>query len=518
MRSLMPLALSLLFLLAPSLARANEAPLPETPAQFVASAVPEWADREAVQAALEDAGANWTELALALDSLAQREGQASEGDYRILYNNLVWLITSAPHLDRLELTQVILLENLRLAQQAGAQFDYQLDSDLFRRYVLNYRLDDEPVTAWRTELAARYAKQADPSSIAAAVAQGFTVRERGYFGPQADPLSVDSARAGTGQELALLTAAAVRSRGYGTRFVREGLSGKSWVEVYSGDPRVYDAAAWTPLYPDAPEHNGEPAYAVELCGGRLAVATAGDAFGQEQVTARYGEVCGLTVEFTRAGATVPDYEHWSVTAMHNGQIVALDDLGYPLGEMDYPLDTTPDGAVVYYLGAPGAYQLQAGVRYPGGIVHLLTRDFTAEPGGLVHISLALDAPEDLPVTALADRQVELPLAEMEPGHRAWLFVIFDDSEPSVRALELLKSYQDDPRVAYQAAAFDADRPDLREFARETLKVTADDPKPVVILVIDGVTKLYRCGYDLSIAQWIERALDEAGLQPPATAA
>ena len=505
------LALCLPCLLALTPARAEETAPPTEQAEFAAAKVPDWADREAVQTALEDAGDNWVELAAALESMLLEEGQDYDEDYRITYNNLVWLITSSPHLDRLELTEGILLENLWMSQNSAYDFNYQSDSDFFRRYVLNYRLGDEPVTSWRRLLADRYKGFGKPAAVAAAVAEGFTIRERGYFGPIAGPVSVDNARAGTGQELALLTAAAVRSLGYATRFVREGLSGTSWVEVYTGDPREYDPLAWTPLYPSAPEHNGDASYAAELCDGRMAVVTAGDAFGQEQVTARYGGVCGLTVAFTRAGEDVPDYEHWSVTAMHKGQIVALDDLGYPLGEMDYPLDTTPEGATVYYLGAPGKYQLQAGVRYPGGIVHLLTRDFTAAPGGLVELTLALDAPPDLPAVGLVERQVELPLEEMMPGHRAWLFVIFDDSEPSVRALELLKPYQDDPRVAYEADPYAADSADLQELSRETLKVKDDDLKPVVILVIDGETKLYRRGYDLSIAQWIERALDEAGL-------
>jgi hypothetical protein len=509
MRHLLLLSLVLLSTVISSLAAERETPLLATAAEFTATEVPEWADRTAVQTALEDAGENWRELAQALREAGAEAGMAAEP--KAAYQSMIWLITNAPHLDRLELTSAMLTRNVEMALVAAEVHNYDSASEFFQRYVLNYRLDDEPVTDWRGELAQRYNAQQDPGAIAAAVAQGFTVRERGYFGPLADPLSVDNARAGTGQELAVLTAAAVRSRGYGTRFVREGLSGKSWVEVYTGNPREYDATAWTPLYPSAPEHNGETAYAAELCGGRLALVTAGDAFGQEQVTARYSKVCGVTVEFTRGGAAVPDYEHWSITALNNGQIVPLDDLGYPLGEMDYPLDAGPDGRTVYYVGAPGTYQLQAGVRYPSGIVDLLTRDFTAEPGEQLDLTLALDAPDNLPATALAERQVALPPSALDPAPRAWLFVIYDDSEPSVRALELLKGYQDDPRVAYEADPYDADCPDLRELARTTLLVTDEDPKPVVVLVIDGETKLYRLGYDLSIAQWIERALTEAGL-------
>jgi hypothetical protein len=510
-----PLFLALLCVCTPLLAWANAAALPATPAQFAAANVPDWADRAAVQTALEDAGANWTELAQALLALTPAGGEDSDAGQA--YHSLVWLITSAPHLDRLELKSAMLTSNVQLATAAAQEHGYDPASEFFQRYVLNYRLDDEPVTSWRAKLARRYGQADSPSAIAATVAEAFTVRERGYFGPLADPLSVDNARAGTGQELAVLTAAAVRSHGFGTRFVREGLSGKSWVEVYTGDPHTYDAAAWTPLYPNAPEHNGDATYATELCGGRLALVTAGDAFGQEQVTARYGQVCGVTVDFTRGGAPVPDYEHWSITATHKGQIVPLDDLGYPLGELDYPLDAGPDGRTVYYVGAPGEYQLQAGVRYPNGVVHLLTCDFTAQPDGLVELKLALDAPNDLPAAALAERQVTLPAPA--PGTpraaadapRAWLYVVYDGSEPSVRALGLLEPFKTDPRLGYEDSLYTTANATAVAFIHDVLLVKDEDLKPVVVLVIDGETKLYRLGYDLSIAQWIERALVDAGL-------
>ena len=47
-----------------------------------------------------------------------------------------------------------------------------------------------------------------------------------------------------------------------------------------------------------------------------------------------------------------------------------------------------------------------------------------------------------------------------------------------------------------------------DWIREDLKVKDDDIKPVVILVIAGETAIYRRGYDLTIADWVERAIQK----------
>lgn len=479
--------------------------VPPEIADYIAQDVPEWADAEAIQAALLDAGDNWGELASALSAVYPGASQPWD---EVDYNNMAWLVAEAPHLDRLELTEAILVENLELANDAVVLHGYNRDSDFFRRYVLNYRLDDEPVTAWRPELARRYAGgERELAALVERMAAGFAEHKRGYYGNLADPVSVDNARAGTGRELAILTAAALRSQGWGTRFVRENRSGESWVEVYTGDPVEYDPTGWTPVYPTEPSRSDDAGYAQELCGGRVAVVTAGDAFGREQVTSVYSELCAVKPRFIRASEPVEDFEHWSICAWEGGYFKALDDLGYPHSDMDYPLsaDDSEEGEV-YWLGAPGDYRLECGVRYPGGIVHYQHRDFTAEPGGEVVLTVALDAPADLPADALSERQVDWVWEGelLDPDRH--LIVIYDDAEPSVRALALLEHYSDDSRVYYQALTMTPDSLELQDWIRENLKVKEDDLKPVVILVVDSRTVIYRRGYDLSIADWVERAL------------
>lgn len=491
---------------------------------YIASTAPPWIDRAALATALKDAGDNWGELAGALTAVLPQAGSdcTAEDDRAQdnAYANMVWLVCGAPHLDRLELTQALLVDNMLLAVAAAHERGYDTQSDFYRRYVLNYRLDDEPVTDWRRELRARYMPAAEGGTNASAPAQitqialraaaGYNVRERGYFGNLAAPLAVDNARAGTKRELTLLVAATLRSQGFGTRFVRENRSGESWVEVYTGDAAVYAPGAWTPVYPTAPEQSGNADYARELCGGRIAVVTAGDAFGQEQVTARYSDTAALQVRFERSGEELKDYEHWSVAAWFSGDWVPLDDLGYPVGDMDYPLGEAPEGesGTWYYLGAPGEYRLTAGMRYPGGVAHVKTQEFTVQPGDKLKLELALDPPADLPAAAMVERQILSPLPEkwQALGSGAHLFIVTDSAEPSLRALELLKPYATRTDLSFTALAFDTADIEQQALLSEALLVAAEDVKPVVILTVDGTARVYSRGFNLSIADWVARAL------------
>jgi len=505
-------------------------------AEYVAANVPGWADDEAISTALIDAGENWPELAAALDRYAV-DTQEADAEQNHAYGCMVWLLTNAPHLDRLELTAELLTGNMDLALADAGDFGYDTTTDFFRRNVLNYRLDDEPVTAWRPELSFRYTPPAsagyEPGNhahmlgraqkIIDYVTRDFSILERGYFGNLADPVSIDNARAGTTRELAMLTAAALRSQGYATRYVRENRSGESWVEVYIGDAALYDASNWVPVYPTEPDMTGDTGYAAELCGGRIAVVTAGDAFGMEQVTTRYSEVCAVRPVFTRIGESgdaesLDDYEHWSLTAWDGATYQPLDDLGYPVSAADYPLTYGPGVEEaeqgVYYVGAPGAYQLQAGVRYPGGVIHVFTRDFEAEPGGEETLLVDLTAPEDLPLVALIDRRVPAELPEglefLAEGTR--LYLVGDEEEPTIRAAAALEffSYDEDPDygyIEYVKLSYATEDPTERRLIDEGLLVKDNDMLPVVVLIRDGETLLYHRGYSVNIRDWVFRALE-----------
>jgi len=493
---------------------------------YVGGSTPAWADREALTGALVDAAGNWRELADALSTyssvMSVPEEAGQEPELENGYNNLVWLIVNASHLDRLELTAAVLLESVFQAGHSAEQFGYDTGSDFFRRYVLNYRLDDEPVTLWRERLKQRYLRVdlaapygrrlATVDEVVGQAADGYVIHERGYYGNLAAPLAIDSARAGTGRELALLCAAALRSQGYATRFVSENRSAESWVEVYDGDPAVYDPSAWLPVYPTAPDRSGDSAYATELCGGRICVVTAGDAFGREQVTARYSEVCGVMPRFTELGAAQPEFEHFTICAWADGYYKPLDDLGYPLGELDYPEGGEEGEPAVYYIGAPGDYRFECGVRYPGAVVDVQTRDFSATPGAVVELDFSLDAPAVLPSAALVERHLDWVWEKEEDMPDHLLVLVYDENEPSIRARELLERYRDDPRVAYEDDPFVSDCADLTDWIRDDLKVKDTDQLPVVVLLkAGGGTLLYRVGFDLAIAEWVEQALTGNGI-------
>lgn len=513
-------------LLLPASVLAEDAAAVETPAVeppdevalWAAEHLPADADHETAAATLRDAGANWTEASAALEALADDPVQLAD---------MLWLLNNAPHLDRLELTTAMLLENQRLAAAWCTEGGYTAGSEFYRRYILNYRIDDEPVTNWRSELAGRYkldqlsALPPDEAvrRIVENIARDFRTIERGYFGNLADPVAVDNARAGTARELALLTAAVLRSQGYATRFTRENLSDTSWVEVYNGNRAQYEEDAWFPVYPQEPQHSAETSYALKLCGGRIAVVTAGDAFGREQVTGRYCPLAGLQPSFKRDGHRVDDFEHWTVTAWHDGGYVPLDDLGYPTADADYPLTLGPGvtdrSGDTYYLGAPGDYRLQAGVRYPGGTVHVVTRDFSVTPGSLSALELALDTPLELPDDALREKA----LAREIPAQFAWinegvqLFFIHDDAEPSIRTALLLQQFDRRDDMVFHSLEWQ-DRPEGWEqpadyqptLEREALNAKDGDARPIVILLIDGELKLYLRGYNLNVADWVNRQL------------
>jgi len=273
-------------------------------------------------------------------------------------------------------------------------------------------------------------------------------------------------------------------------------SSTSWVEVYSGDPSKYDAQAWTPVYPQAPERSGDPKAAAELCGGRITVVTSGDAFGHEQVTARYSATGAVQLSFTRGGLDQKDFGGYAITTWHDGTYVPLDDLEYPVSAMDYPLDQSTEASQEaakqrFHLGAPGDYRLEAGVRYPGGTTDVKLLPFHIDAGDDKPLTLALDPPADLPVAALVERELAAPTAAS--GLRAdmrYVVAVYDSSEPSVRTRALLEPYRALNSVQYvdlDAAATDEHTKALLDY----LQAKADDAKPVVVVIVGGKAKRLR---------------------------
>lgn len=567
-----PALLALLLALLPTLLLAADAPAGAAPlfddngaqltiAQFVEKYIPEdmpeGLGRKEVQASLEDAGANWAHLAHAV-RWASKFNKSKSGNP--VYNPemlaaMSWLLVNAPHLDRIEMTSNSLIETAGWSLEHSDEFDTR--SDLFRRYVLNYRFDDESCSDWRLGFGVIFRdKTPENQSIMDAYPEarsargeaededylksigwtfdqewhepifattvdrivfestyGFRVIDRGYFGNLSDPISLLHSRAGTKRELSILVAAALRSQGYATRFVRENRSGESWVEVYSGDPKHYDAQAWTPVYPTAPDKTGDVSYAAELCGGRICVITAGDAFGREQVTGRYTQTSAYTPTFWGDEGEDLDFSSYAITAWNDasGSFVPLDDLEYPASDKDYPLDETQAAPQEkqFELGL-GEYRIEYGVRYPGGISHVRTKAFTLG-GDFTNIKVLylVAAPDDLPQAALVERDLGDFTDSPRLMHQGrYVFLIGDGGEPSLRELDLLKDLETRNSVYYQHWRMVGASDEDRAFVKDVLKVDeAKDKLPVVIVVVDGKTTMWLQGYNLNVAQWVERALE-----------
>jgi hypothetical protein len=147
------------------------------------------------------------------------------------------------------------------------------------------------------------------------------------------------------------------------------------------------------------------------------------------------------------------------------------------------------------------------VRYPGAVVDVQTRDFSATPGAAIELDFSLDAPAQLPAAALVERQVDWVWEKEEDMPDYLLILVYDDGEPSARARELLERYRDDPRMTYEDDAYVSDCADLTDWIRDDLKIKDTDQLPVVVLLkAGGGTLLYRSGFDLAIADWVEQAL------------
>jgi hypothetical protein len=309
--------------------------------------------------------------------------------------------------------------------------------------------------------------------------------------------------------------------------VREGRTGKSWVEVYTGFPDSSDsfsedADLWLPVYPENPQYTFDRSFANELNEDRITVITAGDAFGREQVTANYTSVGGASPTFERNGEKVENFEHFSINAWYDGHWVPVDDLQwYPEGtgaEADTSMLAGSEevgDAQVYLLGA-GDYRLVCGNRYPGGHVHVQTQDFSIAAGQITSLHVDMTPPADLPLTALVERKVNTSLLPEEHTTLATgirVVLVSDDSEPSLRARNILVDTVSAHGIAiveYPLSQLQTAEGEEKNPLAAALSVNNNDEMPIVILLVDGATKLYTVGYNLSVGQWLERALEEVG--------
>jgi hypothetical protein len=478
-------------------------------------------ERDDLSASLEDAGRNWSELASAIRDLADDQREAA-----------VWLINRMPHLDRLEMTSEILKEHVVYAFSVREEMPYEVPDDMFRPYVLTYRVEEEPVERWRRALYERFAERAlvagDVRSAARAINGELSglleERDREFFGPRQGPLFTLASGKGTESEISILTSAALKAVGIPSREARvralgEQEGGASWVEVFDGE-------LWIPLYPLAPEAFADFGHVEREHAHNVTVVSTRSAFERSLVTENYTDAGTLELTFLREGAPAPRYEHFSIGVLNRGSIVPLDEL---------EAQADDQGEFAATLGE-GRYVLVAGVRDGLGNPFIMMSEVALAPGETRVVAFDVTDRDRAGTPDLAMRE------KLGPVLTAW--VGFDlDSEPSVRMLPLilraLRSRAANVRSSFQYLGSDRQRleealPLLGAETQVTTLAPGDvghypdedgdavtigpggAPLPVVrIHARSGGTLVFEStGYDLNIDRAIVAAIDGylAGIQ------
>jgi len=369
--------------------------------------------------ALADAGKNWVELWDGIDVMV---GQHREDG--------CWLLAHMPHLDRLEMDKVTLLEHVNYAWVTKSDLSYDTPEELFREYILTYRIGDEPVRPYRAEIWWNYDFLVGdtPSETARNVNEwvfkNIEPRERGFFGPRADPVSIISAGTGTSTDIAVVAIAMCKTFGVAARRARievlgEQGGGKTWLEIYSN-------GEWLPLYPDNPEAFGDFTYVEQGFPRNVTLVRVESAFGHKQVTGNYTGTGELTISFERNGELAPDYEHFTVSAWNNGAWLPIDDIWYGTDEPGEDGFTTVLGN--------GFYVVQAGVRNARGDAWVQTMPVILNDDDETMVMFELDIPASESSRVELIRRIIEPLPEIGfVSENYKCLMIFDPvGEPSIR--------------------------------------------------------------------------------------
>jgi hypothetical protein len=344
------------------------------------------ADKDAVVAALVDAGGNWRALADAI--LYAPEAERAD---------MLWLVTQMPHLDRLEVTADCLLEHLEYARRASTAFKWRVPDDMFREYILAYRLEEEPMTPWRKALFDAFSPLAKDTAEDTAravnewVAANANVVPPHILGPRQSPISTYESHEGTETDFAILSCAILKALGIPARIARcallgEEKGGASWVEVCAD-------GKWLPLYPLDAGSFGDFG---KLTAGKphnLTVVSAKTAFKTVLVTPTYVKCGRIRIACVRKGALDPAFTDFGVSAFNDGAWQPLDDLG---SELDNPqAGVHAEGPEPYNYDAvvgPGRYLVTAGVRNENGDAYVQTKTVEIVSGETVYVRFDLDLP------------------------------------------------------------------------------------------------------------------------------
>jgi hypothetical protein len=372
------IAVCLLALIA-SLGLAAEAPDIETQKSAILDALP--ADLPAREwivlfDALKDAGANWVEFHQAFQALSDDREK----------RDLMWLAENMPHIDRLEVTREFLIENVRDARRASALCPVKPSEEMFRSYILTYRIADEPIAPYREQIRQAFKDHltlGDPTQKVAGfinrwVHDRLGARDYEYYGGMAAPLQILNARVATDAERVVFALAALRSYGIPGRMVtcpgvRSTGERKTWIEFSDG-------IHWLPMYPDAPKAMGDTRWIETNRPQEITIVRAATAFEREDATSRYSDTGTLAIRFVADGKPVKGFAKFSICVPGDGQWTPVSD--------DLDLAADDDGRCEATLG-DGPYTVMAGVRQSSGSVYVVTRDVVVRPDERTEIEIDL---------------------------------------------------------------------------------------------------------------------------------
>jgi hypothetical protein len=445
--------------------------------------------RPAFAEALTDAGQNWFELAFAVATV--RPDRRAE---------MVWLINSMPHLDRLETTRAVLLEHVVYAHIGMTAFKYRAPDSLFRDYILAYRISDEPVAAWRKLFYDRFARAVRKSKTpadAARIVNGWLAGhirpvKRGFFGPMKSPELVLLSGSGTNEEITVLAAAILKSLGVPSRRVKVPWLGAqdndvSWLEVYS-------EGRWLPCYPLEPKAFGDFRWLEREHKNNITIAVATTAFDQQLVTPSYTAGGRVRIRMTASGVPLREFEGFAVSVFNAGAWRPLDELNTV---------TDSSGKFDCFLG-DGHYLLVAGQRDPRGDPYVVTRELEIKPYASTDITLDLTGPPT-PVPAYTmtpDFTNLLPSttggisSSLPPRGKPGVVIRFDPTTPltlsTFRAVQQLYK-RDEKEGLFVLGIAHADLATARSFAVKnalTFTITCDQDAKADVPGTGGVVTLY----------------------------
>jgi hypothetical protein len=275
-----------------------------------------------------------------------------------------YLLSEIPRLDRLEMTEAILSDHIFGAIETEGIYYDSLPDSIFFLGLVEYRVSEEPVTAFRAPLAAywqQFLGESDTTAVTAARNMAerigrLAVRKPSFLGGVTAPLDALSSGGGTSGELRVLFGASLRSMGIASRSAHgyfNELGETGWMEIWNG-------AEWIPM--------PLPSDSVPQGWTGLAFSFA----GSEETTEDLVPSGSLLLE---PASMVPESAGAAISVPARGMWIPIDYLEF------YPTEPC-----TLTLGE-GQYLLQLTRRRPSGAVDLWTDFFEVRPGLPTAISL-----------------------------------------------------------------------------------------------------------------------------------